>query len=226
MMKVVWFFCISLTLFANPTSLQFQEISTWHKHTNETEKVLISREKKECIDVHANPETVYGGDIVKEDIPSVCKKSVVTTVGKIQPMNIASGVITVGELEVLEFIKNKLHKDPQRYILVDARRIDWYEILTIPGATHLSYDEMIYDEDFKEDWERFLDVLNIKYDGKNFDFSSAKTMVIFCNASWCVQSPTAIKTLLSYGYPPQKILWYRGGLQSWILSGFNTIKPK
>lgn len=46
MMKVVWFFCISLTLFANPISLQFQEISTWHKHTNETEKVLISREKK------------------------------------------------------------------------------------------------------------------------------------------------------------------------------------
>jgi rhodanese-related sulfurtransferase len=58
------------------------------------------------------------------------------------------------------------------------------------------------------------------------DFSHAKTMVIFCNANWCVQSTAAIKTLLSYGYPASKILWYRGGIQSWILSGFNTIKPK
>ena len=85
---------------------------------------------------------------------------------------------------------------------------------------------MVYDEDFPDDWKRFLELLNIKMNGKKMDFSHSKTMVIFCNANWCVQSATAIKTLLSYGYPASKILWYRGGIQSWILSGFNTIKPK
>lgn len=211
---------------ANSVMMQFENIKVLHQHENTQESVILSRIKKECVNVYANPETVYGGDIVAKDVPDACKKTFVTTVGKIQPMQIAKGVKTIGELEVLDFIKNKLNKNPQEYILVDARRIDWFEKITIPGATNISYDEMKYDEDFPEDWERFLHLLNIKIVDKKMDFSHAKTMVIFCNASWCVQSSIAIKTLLSYGYPASKILWYRGGIQSWILSGFNTIKPK
>lgn len=211
---------------ANGVMIQFEDIKVLHQHENTQESIILSRIKKECANVHANPETVYGGDIVAKDVPEACKKTFVTTVGKIQPMQIAKGVQTVGELEVLDFIKNKLNKNPEKYILVDARRIDWFEKVTIPGATNISYDSMVYDEEFPEDWKRFLELLNIKMNGKKMDFSHAKTMVIFCNANWCVQSPTAIKTLLSYGYPASKILWYRGGIQSWILSGFNAIKPK
>lgn len=220
------FFFLANVFAANGVMMQFENIKVLHQHENTQESVILSRIKKECVNVHANPEMVYGGDIASQDVPDVCKKTFVTTVGKIQPMQIAKGVQTVGELEVLDFIKNKLNKNPEQYILVDARRIDWFEKTTIPGATNISYDAMVYDEDFPDDWKRFLELLNIKMNGKKMDFSDAKTMVIFCNANWCVQSPIAIKTLLSYGYPASKILWYRGGIQSWILSGFNTIKPK
>ncbi len=53
-----------------------------------------------------------------------------------------------------------------------------------------------------------------------------RQLYFFCNGSWCGQSPYAIKHLLKMGYPAEKLLWYRGGLQSWLMLGFNTIKPK
>jgi rhodanese-related sulfurtransferase len=34
-----------------------------------------------------------------------------------------------------------------------------------------------------------------------------------------------IKGLLKMGYPPHKILWYRGGMQDWESRGLSTVKP-
>jgi len=31
--------------------------------------------------------------------------------------------------------------------------------------------------------------------------------------------------LLKFGYPPEKIKWYRGGMQAWETVGLTTIKP-
>ena len=58
-----------------------------------------------------------------------------------------------------------------------------------------------------------------------FDYSNAKTLVLFCNGMWCGQSPASIKSLLKYGYPASKIKWYRDGMQAWEILGFNTVKP-
>jgi rhodanese-related sulfurtransferase len=35
-----------------------------------------------------------------------------------------------------------------------------------------------------------------------------------------------MKQLIKYGYPEEKMKWYRGGIQSWISLGFPTIKPE
>jgi hypothetical protein len=32
-------------------------------------------------------------------------------------------------------------------------------------------------------------------------------------------------TLLKFGYPAEKIKWFRGGMQTWEVLGFNTVKP-
>ena len=58
-----------------------------------------------------------------------------------------------------------------------------------------------------------------------FDFSQAKTLVLFCNGPWCGQSPNNIKGLLKIGYPASKIKWYRGGMQEWESLGLTTVKP-
>lgn len=52
-----------------------------------------------------------------------------------------------------------------------------------------------------------------------------KTLVVFCNGSWCGQSSTMIKGRLKIGCPAHKILWYHCGMQDWEGLGLTTLKP-
>jgi len=58
-----------------------------------------------------------------------------------------------------------------------------------------------------------------------WDFSNAKTLVMYCNGMWCGQSPRNIMTLTKFGYPAHKIKWYRGGMQNWEALGLTTVVP-
>jgi rhodanese-related sulfurtransferase len=133
-----------------------------------------------------------------------------------------AGIATVGELEVLEHIV-KGHNNPGKYILIDARKTAWFKQLTIPTSVNLPYTDIAYDADFPKDFDRLLEVLNIKQKGIGYDFSNVKDAMIFCNANWCEQSARAIKELLRIGYPTEKLSWYRGGFQEWLALGFTTI---
>ncbi|MCK5810456.1 MAG: rhodanese-like domain-containing protein, partial [Cocleimonas sp.] len=55
------------------------------------------------------------------------------------------------------------------------------------------------------------------------DFSNAKTLVLFCNGTWCEQSAIQIKALIHLGYPKEKIIYYRDGIQGWVGLGFPTV---
>ena len=135
----------------------------------------------------------------------------------IQPLTLKAGVTTVAELEVLDFISNNSNKNPNKYILVDSRTNEWFDFGTIPSAVNIPYDELEYDEDFEKEYQRAYKLLGVKILDKNkYDFSKAKTAVFFCNGAWCAQSPRAIKHLIKIGYPKEKIIWYRGGIASWV----------
>ncbi|NCB54710.1 MAG: rhodanese-like domain-containing protein [Epsilonproteobacteria bacterium] len=206
----------------NPQVLEHTGIQTTH----DGKPVTIERQiPRECLNVHISPEDIFSGNFAGKDVPSVCQKSVVTTVGKIQPMQLDPKIVTVGEVEVLDFIQHKLAKNPDRYILVDARKQEWFEQMSIPSSVNIPFDEVAYDADFPEDFERVKKLLGIASKGGKLDFSHAKTALIFCNASWCAQSHLMIDQLIKMGYPKEKILWYRGGLQDWVLFGFSTTKP-
>jgi rhodanese-related sulfurtransferase len=71
-----------------------------------------------------------------------------------------------------------------------------------------------------------IDRFGVKVDGDKMDFSNAKTLVMFCNGSWCPQSTLNIRSLIKKGYPADKIKWYRGGMQSWVTLGLTTVPPK
>ncbi|MBD3841978.1 MAG: hypothetical protein IE909_08855 [Campylobacterales bacterium] len=47
---------------------------------------------------------IWNGDYAKSSIPNECKKTFVTTIGKISPIKM-HGIEIYGELEVIEFIK-------------------------------------------------------------------------------------------------------------------------
>lgn len=141
----------------------------------------------------------------------------------ILPMVLAPGVETLGELEVLEVLKQG---DP-KVLVIDSREPDWLERLgQIPGAINLPWNKL---HPQHVSMEQIADTVEDQFGafrvGPVWNFAGAKTLVFYCNGPWCGQSPTTIKQLLAMGYPAHKLKWYRGGMQDWMLLGLTTIKP-
>lgn len=228
-MKLFSIFLIFTTIaFAAPIkyknfqTLQFLELKVNHTYNGKSQEVIVKRHiNPKCLKVGITPKGVLGGDMAHESIPKECKRTFVTTLGIVQPIDMA-GIETAGELEVLEHIV-KGHNAPNKYVLIDARKSAWYNQSTIPTAISIPYTDISYDVDFPKDFEKLLETLNIKKKGIGYDFTEAKDAMIFCNGNWCEQSARAIRELLKFGYPTEKLSWYRGGFQEWLALGFTTI---
>lgn len=198
---------------------------TYQDINNKTKNILIEREVEGiCLDIAINEENFWDGNFANANIPKECKKTFITVKGMIQPMIISKYIKTIGEIEVLDFIANKSSKNSDKYLLIDSRTSSWFEHSTIPSAVNIPYNDLEYDKLFEEDYFQALKLLGIKNVNNRLDFSEAKNIVLFCNGSWCVQSPRAIKQLIKMGYPQKKMQWYRGGMQDWMAVGLTTTK--
>jgi len=133
------------------------------------------------------------------------------------------GVKTIGEIELINFIKNKVYK--KKGILVDARLKEQYMLETIPGAINIPFT--LAEVDSKKIQDRLFQALGakLKPDG-SYDFTNAKEIVSFCSGLWCVASVKFVRALVKKGYPKNKIYWYRDGLQAWKLLGLTTVVHK
>ncbi len=126
----------------------------------------------------------------------------------IQPMTPAPGVTTIGELEVLEFLKSG------EALLVDGRVRPQYEQGTIPGAMSVPYTEAA---------DRLGEFgCEVDFDGWICE-GEVPSVVLFCNGPWCGQSPTAARRMIEAGFPAEKIFYYRGGMQSWNMLGLTVV---
>ena len=112
-------------------------------------------------------------------------------------------------------------------MVIDSRTPDWVDKGTIPGSVNIPWDKL---NAAKSDPFTIAEILENQLGARNqeglWDFSGAKTLVMFCNGMWCGQSPTNIRTLLKFGYPANKLKWYRGGMQDWEILGLTTVVPK
>ena len=144
----------------------------------------------------------------------------------IQPSTLAPGVETIGEVEVINYLK-KMSDGDDSIIVVDSRTPDWVAKGMIPGAVNIPWTALnpAKGADPISIAEIMEEVFNVKQVEGLMDFSKAKTAVLFCNGMWCGQSPNNIKNLLKFGYPAHKIKWYRGGMQDWEILGLSTAKP-
>ncbi len=149
----------------------------------------------------------------------------------VQPMHVVSGVETVGELEVLGYLKRIANGD-KSVLVVDSRSPEWVIRGTIPGSVNIPWDQINIDVEgtFEVEIEAetlshiMQDQFGVKLvDGKR-DFSDAKTLVLFCNGIWCPQSSINVKTLTKLGYPAYKLKWYRGGMQDWVSVGLTVAR--
>ena len=144
----------------------------------------------------------------------------------IQPGELAPGVNTIGELEVLQFLK-KINDGDASIMIVDSRTPDWVKKGTIPGTMNIPWDLLDVDKSGSAAVQEVLQKqLGARQQDGFWNFEDAKTLVLFCNGPWCGQSPTNIKALLKIGYPAHKLLWYRGGMKDWESLGLTAIKPE
>src|SRR5437764_14118459 len=114
------------------------------------------------------------------------------TWGTVQPIQLAPGVETVGELELIDHVERGLP-------LIDTRLEHFFREGTIPGARGIPHEEILDNRD---------------------QLDPAVTTVFFCNGPQCTATPDAIRRLLDVGYPPSAIQYYRGGMHDWMTLGY------
>jgi len=136
----------------------------------------------------------------------------------IQPIKMQKGIQTIGEVELLHFLKNRVNK--KKGLLVDLRTKEYYQKESIPGAVNIPFAT----KNNHEKMEKILKVLGAKRlaDG-TLDTTNARTVAFYCHGLWCAKSSEFIKEFLKLGYPAEKILYYRGGFQMWKILGFTTV---
>lgn len=226
-LSLIFIFCIYANA-SNPISLQYIDIDVKHTYSNNKEEIYkIQREiNKDCLNIPTTPES-FENENISKNIPNECKKTLITTSGVIQPLFINDEIKTLSEIEVLDFIHNKSSKDPNSYALIDTRKSSWFNQETIPSSLNVPYEDLIYDEDFKDEFYKAYSNLGIKIvdlEKNIFDFSNAKTVVFFCNGPWCPISTNTIHFFLKLGYPSNKMMWYRGGMSEWNALSLSVTK--
>ncbi len=141
----------------------------------------------------------------------------------IQSTKIDNGISNIGELELLDFIQNKISTN--RGIVVDSRLKNWFEVETIPSAINIPYTAV--ENKSRKKTEALFKALGmkVKSNGK-WDFSNAKELIIFDNGIWCEQAQHFVDGMLKHNYPKEKLFYYRAGFQGWKLLGLTTIVHK
>ena len=115
----------------------------------------------------------------------------------IQPISLAPGVRTVGELEVLEHLRAGRP-------LVDCRLPEYVERGTIAGAVNIPHGEIA---------ERMVEL------------DTVEPTVVFCNGPQCPATAQAIKARLAADWPAARLLYYRGGIHDWVTLGLPLANP-
>lgn len=128
---------------------------------------------------------------------------------ELQPLVPVAGVVPLGELELIEALQSP------DVVVADGRKPEQYAKYTIPGAINLPFTEH----------EAALETLCCRRDDDGWDCGGARTVALFCNGAWCGQSPTAIRKMTAAGFPADRILYYRNGLQGWLLQGLSVWTP-
>jgi len=180
---------------------------------------VVVRHGDSTVTIRRHPDAGHTIDpeyaLTSRDCPPFC----------IQPMQIAPGVETVGELELLAWIEQA--SAGEAVLVIDSRTPDWVARGTIPGSVNIPWTEL--SSQHGADPFTIAAILERRFGASQleglWDFSRARTLVLFCNGPWCGQSPTNIRALLRYGYPAEKLKWYRGGMQDWHALGLTVVPP-
>lgn len=157
----------------------------------------------------SEPGSTLGDDL--SATPRTCPPFCITA------MTAAPGVETVGELEVIAFLQDTVANGTG--LAVDSRVPEWFAKGTIPGAVNVPSSTLENSNPYRLD---ILKALGAVENRSRLDFDGAMELLLFCNGPWCEETPRAIQNLVDAGYPPEKLKYYRGGMQVWMMLGLTV----
>lgn len=115
--------------------------------------------------------------------------------GVVQPAKLHPDIPTIGELELIEHLNSG-------GLAIDTRRPEYVSASgTIPGARAIH-------------WEHVTEHLDLFESG---------VVALFCNGPQCAATPWAVEKLLAAGVAPERLVYYRGGLQDWMGLGYPVV---
>jgi len=136
----------------------------------------------------------------------------------LQPMTVADGVMTLGEIEVIRYLESTVSDGTG--LLLDTRPPADFGAGSIPGAVNVPAATLQEDNRFRNDILRALGAASLS-DG-TLDFTNAMNLALFSGGVWSNVAPKAVQDLLAAGYPPEKLFYYRGGMQAWMHVGLTV----
>ena len=135
-------------------------------------------------------------------------------------MTAAPNVETFGELDVIEFLSGPVENGGG--LLIDARQPeDRAATGFIPASINIPTTTVGPENPFRNE---ILMALGAEQFQGIFSFDGAMSLVIFDDGPATQDAPTFITDMLEAGYPPEKISYYRGGMQVWTTLGLTTQK--
>ena len=137
----------------------------------------------------------------------------------IRPIKINDKIQTIGEDEVIDFMREKVNR--KQGLIIDVRDRNEYANESIPSAVNIPYKVVNHQEAMSKIFHALG--MRKKSDG-GWDGSHAMDLIVYCNGLWCRKSSDFIQKLVALGYPARKIKYYRGGFQMWKILGFTTVK--
>lgn len=138
----------------------------------------------------------------------------------ITPMIAAEGVQTVAELELIEFLETRVASG--QGLLIDARLPEWLQKGTLPGAVNMPFTALGEANPYRD---TIFEALGAVKQENGWDFTAAQPLILYSNGPWCDQAARAIGALRAAGYPAEKIQYYRGGAQDWVMLGLSLERP-
>lgn len=133
------------------------------------------------------------------------------------PISAGTGIATLGELEVLAFLEADVQGGTG--LLVDTRLPMGFAAGRIPGAVNVPHTTLEENNPFRP---QILMALGARQDGAGFEFSDARRLVLYCDGPWCGDARKGLRDLAAAGYPPNKLFFYRGGMQAWLHAGLTV----
>lgn len=128
----------------------------------------------------------------------------------IQPIRVAPGVQTLGELEVIAHLQDVVSAGSG--LLIDARPPGSFAGAAVPGAVNVPLDVIQPENPYRG---QIFAALGGRQDGIGFDFDTALQLVVYGDGPWSPEAAQMIRTLVEAGYPVAKLGFYRGGMQGW-----------